>query len=63
MNRREFLTAGSLAGITGMSFSTATAMGGESKQEYLEFRQYRLHVGSKKNILGNFLRDVGISAM
>ena len=63
MNRREFLTAGSLAGITGMSLSATTAMGGESKQEYLEFRQYRLHVGSKKNLLGNFLRDVGIPAM
>ncbi|MHC4726312.1 MAG: NIPSNAP family protein [Planctomycetota bacterium] len=63
MNRREFLTAGSLAGIAGISPLTATAMGGESKQEYLEFRQYRLHVGSKKNRLGNFLRDVGIPAM
>jgi len=63
MNRREFLTAGSIAGITGMSFSAATATGGESKQEYLEFRQYRLHVGPKKNLLGNFLRDVGIPAM
>ena len=63
MNRREFLTAGSLAGITGMSLSATTAMGGESKQEYLEFRQYRLHVGPKKNLLGNFLRDVGIPAM
>jgi len=63
MNRREFLTAGSLAGITGMSLSATTAMGGESKQEYLEFRQYRLHFGSKKNILGNFLRNVGIPAM
>ncbi len=41
----------------------ATAMGGESKQEYLEFRKYRLHVGSKKNLFGNFLRKVGIPAM
>ncbi|MCP4258187.1 MAG: NIPSNAP family containing protein [Planctomycetes bacterium] len=63
MNRREFLTAGSIAGIAGMSPLTATAMGGESKQEYLEFRQYRLHVGSKKNLFGNFLRKVGIPAM
>ena len=63
MNRREFLTAGSLAGIAGISPFAATAMGGESKQEYLEFRRYRLHVGSKKNLLGNFLREVGIPAM
>ena len=63
MNRREFLTAASLPAIAGMNSLTATAMGGESKQEYLELRKYRLHVGSKKNRLGNFLRDVGIPAM
>ncbi|NQT02020.1 MAG: NIPSNAP family protein [Planctomycetes bacterium] len=63
MKRREFLTAGSLAGIAGISPLAATAAGGQSKQEYLEFRQYRLHVGSKKNLLGNFLRKVGIPAM
>jgi hypothetical protein len=63
MNRREFLTAGSIAGIAGISPLAATAMGGQTKQEYFEFRQYRLQVGSKKNRLGNFLRDVGIPAM
>jgi hypothetical protein len=63
MNRRQFLTAGTLAGIAGISPLAATAMGGESQQEYLEFRQYRLHAGPKKNLLGNFLREVGIPAM
>jgi len=63
MNRRQFLTAGSLAGIAGISPLAATAVGDESKQEYLELRQYRLHVGTKKNLLGNFLRKVGIPAM
>jgi hypothetical protein len=63
MNRREFFKAGSLAGIASMSPLTAAAMGGQSKQEYLELRKYRLHVGPKKNRLGNFLRDVGIPAM
>jgi hypothetical protein len=63
MNRREFLTAGSIAGMTGLSSLSATAMGGESKQEYLELRKYRLNVGPKKNLLGNFLRKVGIPAM
>lgn len=63
MNRREFITAGSLIGIAGMSPLATTAMGDESKQEYLEFRKYRLHVGSKKDLLGNFLRDIGIPAM
>ena len=63
MNRREFITAGSLAGIAGISPLVTTARGDESEQEYLEFRKYRLHVGSNKNTLGNFLRDVGIPAM
>ena len=63
MNRRELIKAGSLAGIAGISPLTAAAMGGESKQEYLELRKYRLHIGSKKNRLGNFLREVGIPAM
>ena len=63
MNRREFLAAASLPAIAGISPLAAAAMGGESKQEYLELRKYRLHVGSKKNLLGNFLRKVGIPAM
>ncbi len=63
MKRREFLTAGSLAGIAGLSPLATTAMGDESKQEYLELRKYRLNVGPKKNLLGNFLREVGIPAM
>ena len=63
MERREFLTAASLAGIAGASSLAAAASGDEGKQEYYEFREYRLHVGSKKNLVGDFLRDVGIPAM
>ncbi len=63
MKRREFLTAASLAGIAGMSSLAAAAEGDNGKQEYFEWRKYRLHVGSKKNLLGDFLRKVGIPAM
>ena len=63
MRRREFLTAASLAPIAGVSSLAAASQGGGGEREYLEFRQYRLHVGSKKNLVGNFLRDVGIPAM
>ena len=74
MKRREFLTAASLAGIAGMSSLAAATLQGDrfvanategedGKQEYFEWRKYRLHVGSKKNLLGNFLRKVGIPAM
>ena len=62
MKRRDFLAAASIAPITGIN-SLATAEAGDGKQQYIEFRQYHLNVGSKKNLLGNFLRKVGIPAM
>ena len=63
MKRREFLTAASLAGIASMSSLAAAAEDNDGKQEYFEWRKYRLHVGSKKRLLGDFLRKVGIPAM
>ncbi|MGB2864104.1 MAG: NIPSNAP family protein [Sedimentisphaerales bacterium] len=62
MKRREFLAAASIAPIAGVS-SLAVADSGGGEQEYLEFRQYHLNVGSKKNLVGNFLKNVGIPAM
>ena len=61
MNRREFLTTTGAVGMAGMSSMAVGADAGG--REYFEFRQYRLHTGSKKNLLGNFLREVGIPAM
>ncbi|UCC97653.1 MAG: NIPSNAP family protein [Phycisphaerales bacterium] len=63
MNRREFLAVAGVAGAAGTSSLAAAAGGDDGKQQYFEFREYRLHVGSKKNQVGNFLRDVGIPAM
>jgi hypothetical protein len=64
MKRREFLTAAaSFAPIAAMSSLTAAAGSGDDKQQYLEFRQYYLNVGSKKNMIGDFLKNVGIPAM
>jgi len=63
MKRREFLTAASFASIAGVSSLTAAADSGDGKQQYLEFRQYHLNVGSKKRLVGDFLRKVGIPAM
>jgi len=62
MNRREFFTATSAAGVAGMT-SLAGAAGSDGDREYFEFRKYHLHTGSKKNQVGNFLRKVGIPAM
>jgi len=61
MNRREFLTTTGAVGMAGMSSLAVGA--GAGGREYFEFRQYRLHTGSKKNQVGNFLRKVGIPAL
>jgi hypothetical protein len=63
MNRREFLTAAGSAGIAGVGSLAAAAASDTSHQQYFELREYQLHVGLKKNLVGDFLRDVGIPAM
>jgi len=63
MNRREFLAVAGSASVAGAAPLAAAAGGDDGKQQYFEFREYRLHVGPKKSLVGNFLRDVGIPAM
>lgn len=62
MKRRDFLAAASITPLTGVN-SLAAAGTGDGKQQYFEFRQYHLNVGSKKNWVGDFLQNVGIPAM
>lgn len=62
MKRRDFLATASIAPIAAVSSLTA-AESSSGKQQYLEFRQYHLNLGSKKNMVGNFLREIGIPAM
>ena len=63
MNRRHLLTT-SLAAAAGLSAAQASAADDPTAgREYYEFRKYHLHVGSRKNRVGDFLRDVGIPAM
>ena len=62
MKRREFLAAAGFAPIAGAS-SLAAVGSGDDGQQYLEFRQYYLNVGSKKNWVGDFLQNAGIAAM
>jgi hypothetical protein len=49
-----------MAGMSSLAVGADAETGG---REYFEFRQYHLHTGSKKNQVGNFLREVGIPAM
>ena len=73
MERRDFLTAAGLAGIAPASLGPSLALGTPARAgpndadrvlgEYYEFREYRQHVGPKKNLVGDFLREVGIPAM
>ena len=62
MKRREFLAAG-IAGVAGLSGLSVAADKSGEKREYFELRQYRTHVGPKKRLVGDFLREVGIPAM
>lgn len=61
MKRRDFLAGVGVAGVAGLG-SVASAAGGGDR-EYFELRQYRLHGGAKKGMLGDFMRNVGIPAM
>lgn len=63
MKRREFLTTAAITGIAAMSPSVVASQNEGGEREYLEFREYHLQIGSKKNQVGNFLRRVGIPAM
>ena len=63
MNRREFLATGA-AGLaaTNLAGSSANA-GGTSQRQFFEWRQYHLRTGTNKNMVGEFLKSVGIAAL
>ena len=63
MNRREFLATG-VAGLapTNLAGSSANA-GSTSPRQFFEWRQYHLRTGTQKNLVGDFLMNVGIAAM
>jgi hypothetical protein len=63
MNRREFLATG-VAGLAAADLTSASAGAGqESSRQFFEWRQYHLRTGANKNVVGNFLRNVGIAAL
>ncbi len=63
MNRREFLATG-VAGLTATNLAGGSAnAGGTSPRQFFEWRQYHLRTGTNKNMVGEFLKSVGIAAL
>jgi hypothetical protein len=63
MDRRDFLTA-SLAGVGGLqTLGMAADKETSDQRQVLEWRIYQTHVGAKSNLVGNYYRDAGITAM
>ncbi len=63
MNRREFLATG-VAGLAATNLTSSSASAGAvSRQQFLEWRQYHLRTGTNKNMVGDFLKNVGIAAL
>jgi len=60
MRRREFLAAG-VAGIAGTGSLTVAKE--KTEQQYFELRCYHTLARPKHNLVGDFLKDVGIAAM
>ncbi len=63
MNRREFLATG-VAGLAATDLAGSSVHAGDgSRQQFLEWRQYHLRTGTNKNLVGDFLKNVGIAAL
>ena len=63
MNRREFLATG-VAGLAATNLAgSVQAAGNPAQRQFFEWRQYHLRTGSNKNMVGDFLKNVGIAAM
>jgi hypothetical protein len=63
MNRREFLATG-VAGVAATNISEGSEVAvGSAPRQFFEWRQYHLRTGAPKNLVGDFLKNVGIAAM
>jgi len=63
MNRREFLATG-VAGLAATNLAGGSANAGSTApRQFFEWRQYHLRTGTHKNMVGEFLKSVGIAAL
>ncbi len=63
MNRREFLATG-VAGLAATNLAGGSAHAANTApRQFFEWRQYHLRTGTQKNMVGDFLKNVGIAAM
>ena len=61
MNRRAFLATG-IAGVAATNIAGG-AQGDSSGRQLFEWRQYYLRTGAPNNMVGDFLKNVGIAAL
>lgn len=61
MKRRQFIAATALAGAAPLT--ACAAVQDSSGTDYFELRKYMMHVGPKRQLLNDFLRDVAIPAL
>jgi hypothetical protein len=63
MNRREFLVTGA-AGLAATNIADGSQSAGDmAPRQLFEWRQYHLRTGTARNLVGDFLKNVGIAAM
>lgn len=64
MNRRDFVSASVLAGAAPMvGLASGSGQGIDNGQQYLEWIHYHQAPGEKRQVLGDYLRDVLIPAL
>src|SRR4030042_2431879 len=63
MNRREFLVT-SVTGLAATNVASSSQSGsGTAQRQFFEWRQFHLRTGTARNLVGDFLKNVGIPAL
>lgn len=62
MNRRDFIAASAVAGMTPLTSAVAAEPGGQDGRQYLELRHYRLLYGQRQRQVSDFLSKAAIPA-
>jgi hypothetical protein len=64
MNRRKFLTATGLAGVSSLAaYSKMSAAAGDAGRQYLELRKYTFETAAQRQAYDAFMKDVALPAI